>query len=221
MTSPDQSPSAKRSRGRPKGTAVYAERDLRALARYADVYIHTPHSPLAPFLRSVGYADDKDVRRARIRWGREKERLLKEARDRRDAKPAETILELIAYFAEAPSALKDAAAPGLEAVNRSLKRARARLRVMKEMGLDPDLPFDFKDEEQVAAAVRRYEERMFRPLSEKVAELPAVQQNELPMSLKLYSAAILLHELSLRMANGRSASDSPTHGSDSNRGEFA
>lgn len=73
----------------------------------------------------------------------------------------------------------------------------------------------------MAAAVCRYEERMLRPHSEKVAELPAVQQNELPMSLKLYSAAILLHELSLRMANGRSAGDSPTHGSDSNRGEFA
>jgi hypothetical protein len=92
---------------------------------------------------------------------------------------------------------------------------------MKEMGLAPDLPFDFKDEEQVAAAVRRYEERVLRPLSEKVAELPAVPQNELPMTQKLYSAAILLHELSLQMADARSASDSPTHGSDSNRGEFA
>lgn len=221
MSSADHAQPAKRPRGRPRGTAVYAEQDLELLARFADICVESPHTKLAPFLRSMGYKDDKDIRRARIRWGAEKERLLKEARGRRDAKPADTIFDLIAYFAESLSALKGAAAPGLEVVNRSLERARARLRVMKELGVDPELPLDFKHEEEVAAAVRRYEARMFRPLSEKAAELPPVPEDELPVALKLYSAAILLHELSLHMADEGSDGDLPTPSSSSDRGDLA
>ena len=113
---------ATRPRGRPKGSTVYAERDFRALARYADVLIDAPRRQLAPFLRRSGYANDKDIRRARIRWGNEKERLLCEARNRRDESPADTILQLIAHFIEASTMLMDAASPAFEAIGDSLQR---------------------------------------------------------------------------------------------------
>lgn len=216
MTSHDKSEPVKRPRGRPKGSAHFAEQDLRALAQYADVLIDLPHAKLAPVLKAVGYQNEKDIRRARIRWDREKERLLEEARKRRDGNLGATLLDLIARFITGSSAmLSEAVAPAFAAVNQSLERARARQSIMMELGLNPELPLDLREQEAVAEALSRYEACMFRSMGEKGAELPPVPIDQLPAHLKVYVAAVQLHELSLQMA-GRAAQEVLEHGGGQN-----
>ncbi|MBO6718881.1 MAG: hypothetical protein JJ913_13065 [Rhizobiaceae bacterium] len=218
MTSQDKKEPVKRPRGRPKGNGPYAERDLEVLAQYADVLIDAKDAKLARVLKAVGYDNEKDIRRARIRWDREKGRLLEEARKRRDGNLGATLLELIARFIAVSSAISNAIAPALVAVNQSLERARARQSIMMELGLNPELPLDLRDQEAVAEALSRYEARMFRSIGEKGAKLPPVPPDQLPAHLKVYVAAVQLHELSLQMA-GRAAEEVPEHGDDQNFSE--
>ena len=201
---------AKRPRGRPKGTTKFELSDLTILARFADQLVAAPGAKLAPFLRESGYAEIKDIRRVQQRWRQHKARLLKEATLRADAQPADTLASLVMYFAEAASDVTDAAKPAIQAIYESRERAKRRIRARKELGLDPDLPLDLRNGEKVAAAVRHYEARMFRSLEEKANELPPVSQDKLPIHLKLYSAAILLHELSLQMADEPTSSEFKT-----------
>lgn len=102
-----------KSRGRPKGTAVFAEEDLKALARFAEIAVQAPGSKLAPFLKNKGYLEEKDVRRIQARWRAEKQRLLEEARVRLDSKPDLSIFEMAAYFGEALKGLGDEIGPAV------------------------------------------------------------------------------------------------------------
>lgn len=196
MSSP-QKKQEKRPRGRPKGTTKFEKEDLRVLVKFADIALLSKHAKLAPFLRDQGY-DFKDIRRAQNRWKQNKQSLLEEARLRRDSAPAESILDLIAFFVNASSALAETAAPALEAIAFSLEKAKRRRAALKDLKLDPNLPLDLSNTEAVERAIRQYDETFAKNVHP--TEFGERTLKGLPQSLKLYAAALMMHQLSIQMA---------------------
>lgn len=203
--SPRQSnPPPKRPRGRPKGTAPFAHKDRQLLAAFADGAIGVSYAELAPFLIKHGY-QDKDVRRAQKRWREERAELLREAQLRADASPPENVVDLIVYFAEWMSQVAETAQPAIGAFARSLKRARRHVAAWEELGQDPMLPLDFTAPAEVDQAICRFEETVGAGRMPPGSEGGTV--DKLPLSLRLYGAALLVHQLSLQAAEreGREA----------------
>lgn len=200
--------SAKRARGRPKGTTVFEQHDLKLLGAFADLVLVSPTAKLAPFLEHRGYAP-KDVRRGQKRWRSEKASLLREAQLRADALPPESLAELITYFVGFLSGVPDAALKGLNRIADSLEQARRRNAAREKLGLISDLPIDLLDSAAVDHAIRRYEETVAAGL--EPPEFKRLTLVALPVSLKLYAAAVMLHQTSLQMAEAEvdSASGPP------------
>ncbi len=197
MSRRQSNPPTRRPRGRPKGTAKFEQQDRPLLAGFADLVIGSPHAKLAPFLAEHGY-EQKDVRRAQKRWREEKAGLLKEARLRAEASPPESLFDLIVWFTNGISEVGEAARPALGKLAASLERARRRVAARKELGLDLGLPLDFEDLAAVDRAIRRYEETVVA--GHEPAEFKRLALDELPISLKLYAAALMLHGLSVQAA---------------------
>jgi len=76
-------------RGRPLGSAPYREADEKLLARYADKAIHNTGLELAPFARAAGVSQPATIRRLQARWRGDRERFLKDAQNRFDARRPE------------------------------------------------------------------------------------------------------------------------------------
>jgi hypothetical protein len=202
MMSPHQlNPPSRRPRGRPKGTTKFEQEDRRLLAEFAELAIGSPHAKLAPFLASHGY-EQKDVRRAQKRWREETAVLMHQAQLRADASPAESLVELIAGFVNTISDVAEAVGPALGKLAESLERSRRRAAAHKAPGLDLSLPLDFADPGAVDRAIRRYEKTI--SAGHEPAEFEPRTLDELPGSLKLYSAALILHELSIKAAEAES-----------------
>lgn len=200
--SPRQSnPPPKRPRGRPKGTAPFAHQDRRVLAAFADGAIGVSRTELAPFLTERGY-QDKDIRRAQKRWREEGAELLREAQMRADASRPESLVDLIACFAEWMSPVAETAQPAIGALARSLERARRRVAAREELGQDPMLPLDLTDPAEVDQAICRFEETVGAGRLPPGSE--GVTVDKLPLSLRLYGAALLVHQLSLQAAERES-----------------
>ncbi|XSG81088.1 MAG: hypothetical protein ACPW61_08265 [Methyloligella sp. ZOD6] len=187
----------KRPRGRPKGTTKFEQQDLRLLGEFADLAISQPQTPLAPFLVGHGY-EHKDVRRAQKRWRKEKAALLEEARVRADASPPDNLFEWMLYAGEMVAAMAGAVRPAMEKISGSLERAQRRVAAREKLGLDSDLPLDLTNQDAVERAIQRYGETVAK--RRLPAEFDRLTLAELPFSLKLYVVAMLLHELSLQLA---------------------
>ncbi|MFG1285331.1 hypothetical protein, partial [Xanthobacter autotrophicus] len=138
------------------------------------------------------------IRRAQKRWRDEKTELLREAQLRADASPPESIFDLIVDLVHSMSLMTEAARPALDALSGSLARARRRVAARKALGLDPGTPFDHTDPAKVEEAIRRYEATVGAGNMPSGFEGRTVQ--ELPPSLKLYAAAVMLHVASLQVA---------------------
>ena len=218
--SPHQSnPSPKRPRGRPQGTTKFEQEDRRLLTKFADQTLSLPYSvKLAPFLAKCGY-EERDIRRAQKRWRDEKTVLLREAQLRADASPPESMAELTAYLMATLSPVTEAIRPAFAAIARSLERARRQVAARKELGLDLGVPLDLAEPGEVERALRRYETTV--GVGHKPAEFEVRTLDELPLSLKLYAAALMLHETSLSVAEAerRMASASDSTASDAGKGE--
>lgn len=218
--SPRQSnPSPKRRRGRPKGTTKFEQKDRRLLAQFADQTLDMPHAvKLAPFLANRGY-EERDIRRAQKRWREEKTALLREAQLRADAAPPASIAELTAYLMATLSPVTEAVRPAFVAIARSLERARRQVAARKELGLDLRVPLDLAEPGEVERALLRYAATV--EVGRRPAEFEVRTLDELPLSLKLYAAALMLHETSLSVAEAerRMASASDGKVSDSGKGE--
>ena len=189
-----------KSRGRPKGTAVFAEEDLKALARFAELAVKAPGSKLAPFLKSKGYIEEKDTRRVQARWRSEKQRLLLEARIRLDSEPNLSIIELAKYFEELVKGLGHTVGPVLDKFADSFERARRYKHALDQLGREQDIPFDLENAEEVERAIQRYEPALLQTEEVRHRRLGALRTDELPRSLQFYVAAILLHDHSLQLA---------------------
>ncbi|MFG1242334.1 hypothetical protein V5F31_08125 [Xanthobacter sp. V7C-4] len=219
MNPPQSNPSLKRPRGRPKGTTKFEQEDRRHLAEFADRTLGLPHAVrLAPFLVQHGY-EERDVRRAQKRWREEKPTLLREAQLRADAAPPESIVELIIYLMATLSPVTEAVRPAFAAMADRLERARRQVAVRKEQGLDLGVPLDLAEPGDVEGALRRYEATV--GVGHKPAEFGVRTLDELPLSLKLYAAALMLHETSLSVAEAerREATASGGKVSESREGE--
>src|SRR5829696_5338354 len=88
-------PEPARRRGRPLGSAPYRQRDEELLARYADEAIHNPGLELAPFARRAGSSNAAAIRRLQARWREVRERVLKDARIRFDARPPQSVGQIL------------------------------------------------------------------------------------------------------------------------------
>lgn len=187
----------KRPRGRPRGTAVYEQKDLDLLAAFADIAVTTPGAKLAPFLAKRNYAEH-EIRRAQKRWRSNKVELLHQAKLRADVAPANDPIGLLLYFGQAASALTDAAIPAFGRIAASLEGARRRVAARRELGLDLGLPLDPRDQAAVEAAIARYDATIAS--GNHPAEFASLTYDELPLSLKLYYVAVTLHHWSLQVA---------------------
>jgi len=196
----------KKPRGRPKGTAPFEEADHETLAKFADQYLQSPSAKLAPFLKAQGY-EEKDVRRAQLRWRMGKSKFLEEAQLRLDLSPAESAESLAFHFYAAIDALRKEAEPSLGMIAASYERAKRRVRALQKTGQQLGLPIDLEAPSDVQAALTRYESQMFDSEERRFDKFGQLKIDELPPALKLYATALMLHELSLQMsdaADGRS-----------------
>ena len=96
-TSPEKLPNhtPARRRGRPLGSAPYREADEKLLARYADKAIHNTGLELAPFARAAGVSQPATIRRLQARWRGDRERFLKDAQNRFDARRPESPWQIL------------------------------------------------------------------------------------------------------------------------------
>lgn len=218
MSADPSNPPPKRPRGRPTGTTKFEQTDRRHLAEFADLCITQPGAKLAPFLKKRGY-EEHETRRAQKRWRKEKAAQLREAQLRADAVPPVSMAELTAYLMATLSPVTEAVRPAFAAIARSLERARRQVAARKELDMDLGVPLDLAEPGEVERALRRYEATV--GVGHKPAEFEVQTLDELPLSLKLYAAALMLHETSLSVAEAerRMASASGGKVSDSGKGE--
>lgn len=194
MNAPQPNVSSPRGRGRPKGTAKYEQADLALLAKFADLQVSSPGSKLATFLAPRGHSV-KDIRRMQKRWRFEQTRLLEEAKLRADAADPTNLAELVVSLFAAISDVAAAALPALNKMSASLERARARVRARERLKLGSVLPLDLEDDAAVEQAIRDYEATV--GAGHLPPEFKRMTDAQLPLSLKLYSTAITLHQCSL------------------------
>ncbi len=192
----------KRPRGRPKGSAPFAERDHAALSRFADQELVSPGGRLAPFLQRQGY-EEKDIRRAQARWRKEKDKLLQEAQQRADLNPAELFLQFVMDIYATIGAAAESVKPALRMIAASQGRALRRQHAREQAGTRLELPVDLENKAAVDAAIERYEETMFQPEDVRLARLDQQTLHDLSPSQKLYATAIMLHDLSLQNSDDR------------------
>lgn len=197
MSSDPSNPPPKRPRGRPTGTTKFEQKDRRHLAEFADLCITQSDVNLAPFLKKRGY-ENHEIRRAQKRWREEKAALLREAQLRADAIPPASMTEFIAYLMATSSPVTEAVRPAFAAIAHCIERARRQVAARKELGLDLRVPLDLAEPGEVERALRRYETTV--GVGHKPAEFEVRTLDELPLSLKLYAAALMLHEASLTVA---------------------
>ncbi|PHP64632.1 hypothetical protein CSC94_23315 [Zhengella mangrovi] len=197
MNQPKRQKAEKRPRGRPKGTAPYAEQDHAVLTKFADQKLDVPSAKLTPFLKSKGYEEEKDIRRAQLRWRKEEKQFLRDAQHRKDLEPPDTLLDLVSHFIAAAGVLKEAALPGVRMMIASHERAKRRLRALEADGKDKMLPIDFEKTSTVEAAIERYEPKLFRTRADQLSEFDAPTVADLTISQRLYAAAMMLHEMSI------------------------
>lgn len=218
MSADPSNPPPKRPRGRPTGTTKFEQKDRRHLAEFSDLSIAEPGANLAPFLKKRGY-EEHEIRRAQKRWREEKAALLRVAQLRADAVPPVSMAELTAYLMATLSPVAEAVRPAFVVIARSLERARRQVAARKELDLDLGVPLDLAEPGAVERALRRYETTV--GVGHKPAEFEVQTLDELPLSLKLYAAALMLHEASLAVAEAerREASASGGKVSESREGE--
>lgn len=218
MSADPWNPPPKRPRGRPTGTTKFEQKDRRHLAEFSDLCIAEPGAKLAPFLKKHGY-EEHETRRAQKRWRKEKAAQLREAQLRADAVPPASMAELTAYLMATLSPVTEAVRPAFATIARSLERARRQVAARKELDLDLGVPLDLAEPGEVERALRRYETTV--GVGHKPAEFEVQTLDELPLSLKLYAAALMLHETSLAVAEEerREASASGGKVSESREGE--
>jgi len=196
----------RRKRGRPKGTEKFGIVDRKKLTAFADVAILAPGSKLAAFLKAEGF-DEKGIRRAQIRWRREKEIFLEAAQLRREAGEQPSLRGIVAHVLEYLAELQTTATAGLERMAASFETERERFRRRELAEKGRAVPIDLENEVEVTAAIERYESNINTP----PAELEIKGFSKLPLHLKLYAAAHLLHEFSLNMADKAARNSGGNH----------
>jgi hypothetical protein len=169
------------------------------LAKFADAAIHTPGLELAPFARDAGISDEASIRRLQARWRTERERLLGEAQTRFDARPPESLGQILADLLAGLSRIAELTSkPVMSLLRASTERAERRWDARNRLGKPSPLPFDPGEPGELEPALARFENAVHPPGSAEVAELLGDRTlAELPLSLRLYVLAVLLHEMSL------------------------
>lgn len=204
-----QPPSAKRGRGRPLGSAPYRQPDQEFLARYADEAIHFPDLELAPFARRAG-ASDAGIRRLQARWRTDRERFLKEARIRFDARPPESLWQMLMdVWAGLGRANEIVSKEVLHPLTMSVRRAERRWDARAALGQPSQLPFHPTDASELEPALARFE----NALGSTKIDLGQQTLADLPLSLRLYLLAVLIHEVSLQQHRRETEASRRTSGS--------
>jgi len=196
-TSPEKAPNhtPARRRGRPLGSAPYRKADEKLLARYADKAIHNTGLELAPFARAAGVSQPATIRRLQARWRGDRERLLKDAQNRFDARrpesPWQILMDVYEGLRRIPRMLREV----LDPLGASIQKAERR---WNALGESARLPFDPTDPSELKPALARFEHAMPTPGSNEIDDMLGDQTlADLPGSLRLYLLAVLIHEASL------------------------
>jgi hypothetical protein len=183
-----------RGRGRPLGSAPFREVDEALLTRYADKALHTPGLQLAPFARSAGWKP-APIRRLQARWRAERDRLLNDARKRFDARPPDSLGQLVMDMWVGLGRAAGSFSGILKPLKASMLQAQRR---WDALGDAAQLPLDPTNPDILEPALARFENAMPTPGSNEMDDLLGVQTFEdLPFSMRLYVLAVLLHEVSL------------------------
>lgn len=202
----------KRPRGRPKGSAPFAERDQAALSQFADHYLKSPGLKLAPFLKSLGY-EDKGVRRAQNKWGADKDRYLDKARERMDVAGADQLLDMITFYTQASNVCRGAAKhprPKIRVVFRDCTRQRSC--IPEEASLMLEFDKDVSTEADLWTAFCRSAEAVNDTTGQNDSDFGDMARSDLPLSHKLYAASVKLLEASFNCAEHDHQTRQSDHG---------
>ena len=202
---------AKRPRGRPKGSAPFEERDQAALSQFADQCVQFPGLKLAPFLKSLGY-EDKDIRRAQIKWCASKTEHIDNAKERVCVADADQVLDVIARYIEASDFDDETTWEGRpqicinlsEDTNKSCFRSGGDSFAMALHVAGP--------ETQEEAKFLRCLAEAHQAVGSKISTLKELTCTDLPQSQKLYAASMRLLEMSLQSCNHQHQSRPSGHG---------
>ena len=197
-TSPEKLPNhtPARRRGRPLGSAPYRKADEKLLARYADKAIHNTGLELAPFARAAGVSQPATIRRLQARWRGDRERFLKDAQNRFDARRPESPWQILVDLYEGLRRMsRMLSREVLDPLSASIQKAERR---WNALGKSARLPFDPTDPSELKPALARFENAMPTPGSNEIDGMLGDQTlADLPGSLRLYLLAVLMHEASL------------------------
>ena len=208
------SPVPKRGRGRPLGRAPYRQRDEQLLARFADKAIHSPDLELAPFARRAGVSNTAAIRRLQARWRADRERFLNDARTRFDARPPESVWQMVMHLQAGLSRMAATfSREVLDSLRASIQRAERRWDARASLGEPARLPFDPTDPSELEPALARFESAMPTPGSDEIGDQLGDQTlADLPLSQRLYLLAVLIHEISLEQRRRETEASRSTGG---------
>lgn len=84
----------KRSRGRPKGSSPFKEKDISVLKLFAKKSIKSPYDlQITKFLKYMGYTNESERSRLRARWRRNRDQLLEWAEPKQMPQDTARILD--------------------------------------------------------------------------------------------------------------------------------
>ena len=207
-------PVPKRGRGRPLGSAPYRQRDEELLVRYADKAIHSSGLELAPFARRAGVSNAAAIRRLQARWRADRERFLNDARTRFDARPPESLWQMLMDLRAGLSRMAAIVSREvLDPLRASIRRAERRWDARASLGQPARLPFDPADPSELEPALARFESAMPTPGSDEIDDQLGDQTlADLPLSQRLYLPAVLIHEMSLEQRRRETEASRSTSG---------
>lgn len=185
----------KHSRGRPRGSGQYVERDREKLSKFTEGIIVGTFSKLAPFLRSEGYSET-DISRAQIKWRGGKDRYLNEALLQRDATRPASMWQMLATVCNILARVDKMAVTAATQFDESFERERQRAQRLESAGLGPRSTIDFQDAPSIASAVQRYE----AGINNRPTLPDGVGLSELPLPLKVFIMSYMLHDFSIVLA---------------------
>ena len=200
-----------RRRGRPRGSAPYRQRDEELLARYADKMIHDPGLQLAPFARRAGFSDAA-IRRLQGRWREHRDRFLNEARIRFDVRPPESLWQiLLVLWTGLHRGTEIVSQHVLHPLLTSVRRAERRWEARAALDQPARLPIDPTNPGELEPAFARFEDALGS--ADIAAQLAGKTLGDLPLSLRLYIMAVLMHEVSLDQRRREVEASQPPKGS--------
>jgi hypothetical protein len=125
--------------------------------------------------------------------------LLSEAQTRFDARPPESLWQLLTDLVAGLGHITELTSkPVVSLLRASIERAERRWRARATLGKPSPLPFDPSEPSELQPALARFENAVHPPGSAEVAVLLGDKTvTELPFPLRLYVLAVLIHEMSL------------------------